>query len=702
MPMKTGEFFKTYYLIDRIGHGGMSVVHLAFDVKSKKFVALKTLFSDLSSEVDYRNRFEREIRVYRKLNHPNIVSLMESELNDSVAYMAQEYVNGQSLGKLIEIYGDQFPLPEAMKIMEGLTNAIFHAHSRGVIHRDIQPNNIIIDNDGTVKLLDFGIAYTEDSLVQTQTGTIMGTFVYCSPEQNQGKRVDERSDLYSLGLIFYEMLSGRRAIKGESLMEITEYQLRQSIPPLKQLRFEVPDALNDIIMNLLERWPENRFRYARNLIDELIQMKVTSPLDDLDTMFGDESAVMRETAKKAYQNRRYAKSLELLKTLSSKDPEDGATQFLLGKVLQAMGDGEEAASAFERAIEIVEDESEYRMEYALCLYRIGQEEEAIAQCDILLASEEDNLMAKGLRGMLLGLKRGGLKIDPVSHKLSPASPLSIASGHENCSPLDEGLDLVERYGILNHRLDELDADVAQLLSSVFCGLGDFYNGAVREGVKQVSMAILLLLLALLLLFIEPAMNVDVYGFIEKNCYSELPERARKEHLQEKVNYALTNYLRIGLRFSSLPVIGLFVYLWTMNRQRVVGFHRRRYLYGRVSSTYRTDLFEIQVPSHPAVKEGEAFTIVENDPFTAGRSRRKVLGEAKVLLAGQTWAVCSFAPLGERSAPPSAGDLALPSDILQATVLPSDGLYEQHEALLDIARWYWSKHSHLISRRPSNG
>jgi len=399
--MKTGEFFKTYYLIDRIGHGGMSVVHLAFDARTKNFVALKTLFSDLSAEHDYRNRFEREIQVYRKLSHPNIVGLVEAELHSSVVYMAQEYIQGMSLGELIGRHGDGFPLPDAMRIMEGLTNAVFHAHSRGVIHRDIQPNNIIVTVDGEVKLLDFGIAFTEDSLVHTQTGTIMGTFVYCSPEQNQGKRVDERSDLYSLGLVFYEMLSGRRAIKGDTLMEITEYQLRQTIPPVKQLRFELPDALNDIVMKLLERWPESRYKYARNRIDELIQMKVTSSFADLDAMFGDELDVKFETARRAFMNRRHAKALELARDVAAKRPDHGPTQFLLGRILQAMSLGEEAAEAFARALELEDDNPDHRMAYALCLHRLGRDEEAIGQCDMLLATSEENRMAKGLRGILL-------------------------------------------------------------------------------------------------------------------------------------------------------------------------------------------------------------------------------------------------------------------------------------------------------------
>ena len=197
---------------------------------------------------------------------------------------------------------------------------------------------------------------------------------------------------------------------------------------------------------------------------------------------------------------------------------------MLGSVLQATSEGEEAAKAFGRALELVDDNGEKRMEYALCLYRIGKEEEAIAQCDMLLATDEDNFQAKGLRGMLLGLRRGGLRIDPVSHQLSPASPLSITPGHEHYTPVQKGLDLIERYGILNHRVDKLDPDMAQLLSSIFCGLGDLYNGTFYTAARNIALALGLLSIALILLYANPTIEVDVYRFsrttVIRNSFSK--------------------------------------------------------------------------------------------------------------------------------------------------------------------------------------
>ncbi len=244
-------------------------------------------------------------------------------------------------------------------------------------------------------------------------------------------------------------------------------------------------------------------------------------------------------------------------------------------------------------------------------------------------------------------------------------------GYEKQTPLDDGLDLIERYGILNHHLDKLDADIARLLSSVFCGIGDLYNGAFKLAAKNISVAIALLTLSMMLLFAKPIVKPDVYGFLKNSCYSSFVQRARAEHLEEKLSNLLSGKLHLLMRLLSLPLLALLMYLWSMNRRRVVEFHSHRHLYGRICAVYRQDLIELQTPLSPQSKTGDRFVIVENDPFVAGRSRRRIMGEATVLLCGSSWVVCSFRSILGPTALPAAGDIALPAHIVEACVLQTE-------------------------------
>lgn len=197
-----------YKLIQMVGGGGMANVYLARDMILDRDVALKILRMDFNNDEEFIKRFNREAQSATSLAHPNIVSIYDVGEEDSIYYIVMEYVDGFTLKQYIQKY---YPIPvdEALDIMRQITAAISHAHHNGIIHRDIKPQNILIDKEGTVKITDFGIALALSATNITQTNAVLGSVHYLSPEQARGGMANKKSDIYSLGIVMFELLTGR-------------------------------------------------------------------------------------------------------------------------------------------------------------------------------------------------------------------------------------------------------------------------------------------------------------------------------------------------------------------------------------------------------------------------------------------------------------------------------------------------------------
>ena len=278
-----------------------------------------------------------------------------------VYFIAMEHIGGQSLDKLLTD-GVIFPVEDAILYVTALASAIYHAHSKGIIHRDIKPQNIMIRDDGVIKLLDFGVAQTDDDLVKTATGSIVGTFFYASPEQNQGHKIDERSDLYSLGLVFYEMLTGQRALAGSNPLEIATTQKLGQIPPPHTLRAEIPENVSQVIMRLLDRDPNQRFQSARDLENHLKRCsgqgaEISAPLRPQTGSLKGDSASSGNTefemqwsrAREALARRELDKALELASGLTGGPEDRGDVHCFLGKIHAAKGFSYNAIEEFKQA-----------------------------------------------------------------------------------------------------------------------------------------------------------------------------------------------------------------------------------------------------------------------------------------------------------------------------------------------------------------
>ncbi len=268
-----------YLIQSRLGRGGMATVFRAHDPQIGRSVAIKFLHASLAEDEECHARFLREARAAGGLQHPNIVVVHDVGEIAGRPYMAMELIDGMPLAELLE-KTKQLPLRDAVVIALQLARALDYAHTRGIVHRDIKPGNIMLLADQkTVKVTDFGIAHMDDGgLQRTQVGAVLGTPQYMSPEQTRGDKLDGRSDLFSAGIVLYQMLAGERPFRGDSLVAVATKIANEHPMPLTQLRPDVPAALRRIVDRCLAKAPAQRFASGRELADALV--KVLAAIDE--------------------------------------------------------------------------------------------------------------------------------------------------------------------------------------------------------------------------------------------------------------------------------------------------------------------------------------------------------------------------------------------------------------------------------------
>ncbi|MCX7846096.1 MAG: CHASE2 domain-containing protein [Dictyoglomaceae bacterium] len=257
-----------YKIIKKLGAGGMATVYLAMDLSTKNNVAVKILHPQYSEDPQTVERFLREAKASTILDHPNIVKVLDQGKEENYYYIVMEYVLGKDLKKIIEEKGSLPPF-YAKEIIVEVAKALDHANSKNIIHRDIKPQNIMITFDGKVKLMDFGIAHLGNLSTITQTGIFMGTPQYASPEQAEGSKVDIRSDIYSLGVVFFELLTGFLPYSEDTTITVMFKKLQEELPDPKSIKPEIPEGLSQIVKKMTARFPEDRYQNPKELIEDL-------------------------------------------------------------------------------------------------------------------------------------------------------------------------------------------------------------------------------------------------------------------------------------------------------------------------------------------------------------------------------------------------------------------------------------------------
>ncbi len=265
-----------YEVVSVLGRGAMGIVYKGYDPGIDRYVAIKTLALNLldvdSKELE--DRFRTEAKAAGRLTHPNIISIYEYGNDADRAFIAMEFVDGCTLSEL-EKRGKLLEINQILHIMQEVLYALQYAHERGIVHRDIKPSNIMYTPDGEVKIADFGIARLESS-TQTQLGTIIGTPGYMSPEQIMGQRVDHRSDIFSAGILLYELLTGERAFVSTNITSTTYKIVHTELPPPSKLCPTVPEAIDAVLARAFAKQPDNRFQSASEFAEALINIQAVS------------------------------------------------------------------------------------------------------------------------------------------------------------------------------------------------------------------------------------------------------------------------------------------------------------------------------------------------------------------------------------------------------------------------------------------
>ena len=275
-----GQTISHYKILDKLGSGGMGVVYKAEDTKLQRNVAIKFLPPELTRDPESKERFVKEARAASALDHPNICTIYEiGETEDEQLFIAMAYYDGENLKNKIE----RAPLTveKAVDLGLQLAQGLSKAHEQRIIHRDIKPANIMITDDGFVKILDFGLAKLSDHSKVTQTGTTYGTTSYMSPEQTKGEAVDHRTDIWSLGVVLYEALSGKRPFKGDYGQAVVYSILNENPDPVSDLRSDIPADLGEIVNQCLDKDPADRFQSMDDLKNDLQWLKEESRLETL-------------------------------------------------------------------------------------------------------------------------------------------------------------------------------------------------------------------------------------------------------------------------------------------------------------------------------------------------------------------------------------------------------------------------------------
>ena len=258
------------YRLERpLGHGGMATVHLGRDTELDRPVAVKLLAENLAGDEALRERFLREARLAARLSHPNVVNVFDAgQAEDGRPYIVMEWVEGETLADLLARRG-RLPADEAVGLALQACRGLAHAHAAGLVHRDVKPQNLMLQRGGTVKVADFGIARAAETTALTEPGTVLGTAAYLSPEQALGEEVTAAADVYSLGAVLYELLTGRPPFEFESLADLAAKQSHGAIPPVSELAPDVPRHVEDAVMRSLARNPAYRAASADAFAHEL-------------------------------------------------------------------------------------------------------------------------------------------------------------------------------------------------------------------------------------------------------------------------------------------------------------------------------------------------------------------------------------------------------------------------------------------------
>jgi serine/threonine protein kinase len=268
----TGKTLGNYRIVERVGHGGMATVYKAYQPALERYVAIKVIHKHLAADDEqFLKRFQREAKAVASLRHPNIVQVFDFGTEGDVMYMVMEYLEGTTLKAVLNALAQKetMRLEEVLRVFQALASAVEYAHQQGMVHRDIKPANVMLTTKGDVILTDFGIAKIVGGTQYTATGALTGTPAYMSPEQGHGERGDERSDIYALGVMLYEMVTGRVPFDADTPLAVIMKHISAPLPLPRQLNPIIPEAVEQVILKALAKEPNDRYQTVAEMTNAL-------------------------------------------------------------------------------------------------------------------------------------------------------------------------------------------------------------------------------------------------------------------------------------------------------------------------------------------------------------------------------------------------------------------------------------------------
>jgi len=313
MLTKGQKINERYEIVKSIGEGGMANVYLATDNILERKVAIKVLRGDLSADEKFIRRFEREAQSVSNLSHPNIVEVYDVGVEDGNHYIVMEYIDGKTLKQLLN-KRESLTLTEVIDIMSQLTDGLSHAHESYIIHRDIKPQNIMIEDNGLIKITDFGIAMALNATQITQTNSVMGSVHYLPPEQASGKGATIKSDIYSLGILMYELLTGTVPFKGDNAVEIALKHMKDKIPSITKQNPAIPQSVENILLKATAKNPRNRYDSVKDMYNDFLVCLNEEHLNDKKITFEypENDLDEEETTPKKVENKKISDNTESL------------------------------------------------------------------------------------------------------------------------------------------------------------------------------------------------------------------------------------------------------------------------------------------------------------------------------------------------------------------------------------------------------
>ncbi len=371
---EAGTFFDRFYIVAPLGEGGMSQVLLAFDLHEVRFVALKFLTGLFATNPKAVARLRREGEIYRALDHPNVVRVHEvAERPPAAPFLVLEYIRGREFDEILADRDAALSIPRVVRLLEDSAAGLHAAHRHGVIHRDVKPQNLMVRTDGSTVVLDFGIAHASDGLIRTQRGSVLGTLAYAAPELRDGREADHRVDLFGLGAVVYEALTGRRAVPPGNFEEMTRARTADLESPA-QLIPGFPERLDRLVMRLLADAPDDRPADLKAVMIEIGLMRVELDPAERLAVFGDEVARDLDEASKAYHQGEIRRGLELAQALAERsDPEhQGEILHLTGLLQIAAGQPAVGVHYLTRALAERPDDMEIVVDLGVELIRLAK------------------------------------------------------------------------------------------------------------------------------------------------------------------------------------------------------------------------------------------------------------------------------------------------------------------------------------------